>query len=76
MPGAGTQRVAASAAWLASELGVPLVAPQPGGLSTLDGSHLTRESAGRFAEAFFRELDPVVRALGLSRVPAAEPPTP
>lgn len=63
----------ASARWLAEQLGVPLVAPRLDGLSTVDGSHLSRESAARFAEAFFRDLDPVVRGLGLSRAAASVP---
>lgn len=56
-----------TAEWLARELGVPLIAPEPEGLRTYDGSHLTPESAATFARAFFAELDPIVRQLGLSR---------
>jgi hypothetical protein len=52
---------------LARDLGVPLVAPHPNGLAAFDGSHLTRESADRFADAFFAELEPIVVELGLSR---------
>jgi hypothetical protein len=70
VPAPGISR--ASAEWLASELGVPLVAPRLDDLSTVDGSHLTRDSAARFARAFFDELEPVVRALGLSRAQAAQ----
>jgi hypothetical protein len=60
-----------TAEWLAAELGVPLVAPQLDGLQTVDGSHLTAESARRFAGAFFAELEPVVRSLGLTQAPPA-----
>jgi hypothetical protein len=38
---------------LASLLKVPLVAPRFADLNTRDGSHLTDESARRFADAFF-----------------------
>lgn len=62
-----------TAVWLAEQLGVPLVAPEFADLQTVDGSHLTRESASRFAQAFFAELDPVVRALGLSRAADQRP---
>jgi hypothetical protein len=59
-----------AAEWLARELGVPLVAPVLDGLQTFDGSHLTRESAARFARAFFDDFAPVLGQLGLG--PAAE----
>ena len=50
---------------MAEHLGVPLVAPRVPGLATVDGSHLTRESAARFTDAFFAELEPLLRARGL-----------
>jgi hypothetical protein len=57
----------AHAEWLAGELGVPLVAPVPDELRTFDGSHLTPQSASRFAGLFFAELEPVLREMGLVR---------
>jgi hypothetical protein len=42
----------ATAAALASALGVDLASPQIEGLSTFDGSHLDRQSAERFVAAF------------------------
>ncbi|WP_239493189.1 hypothetical protein [Luteitalea sp. TBR-22] len=45
---------------LADMTGVPLVAPEVEGLRTMDGSHLTDESAERYASVFFRYLDPVL----------------
>lgn len=45
---------------LADSLGVPLVAPEVPGLRTMDGSHLTDESAARYAPIFFQHLDPVL----------------
>ena len=45
---------------LADLVGVPLVAPEVSGLRTMDGSHLTDESAARYAAAFFQHLDPVL----------------
>lgn len=45
---------------LADMVGVPLVAPEVPGLRTMDGSHLTEESAVRYASAFFQHLDPVL----------------
>ncbi len=47
---------------LARELKVPLVDPPLEGLRTLDGSHLTGESARKFADGFFarfKALEPV-----------------
>ena len=43
---------------LADMVGVPLVAPEVPGLRTMDGSHLTDESAQRYASVFFQHLDP------------------
>lgn len=61
-----TPRASRTRAMRMSEiLGVPLVAPRLDDLATVDGSHLTRESAARFSEAFFAELEPVLRARGL-----------
>ena len=37
---------------IAAALGLPLVAPQPEGLTTFDGSHLDRASAERWSSAF------------------------
>jgi hypothetical protein len=41
---------------LARALGVPLVMPDVAGLRTMDGSHLTEESANRFAGDFFKKF--------------------
>src|SRR5690606_36952680 len=49
-----------AAQMLAGELNVPLVVPRVEGLRSMDASHLTDESARRYALAFFRELDPVL----------------
>jgi hypothetical protein len=49
-----------TAEWLARELDVPLIAPEPENLRTHDGSHLTPESAARFAHAFLAELEPLI----------------
>ena len=51
-----------SAQLLAEALNVPLVVPRVEGLRSMDASHLTDESARRYALAFFRELDPVLDA--------------
>ena len=45
---------------LAGAVGVPLVAPEVTDLRTMDGSHLTDESADRYASVFFQHLDPVL----------------
>ncbi len=45
---------------LADVTGVPLVAPEVPDLRTMDGSHLTDESAERYAAIFFQHLDPVL----------------
>lgn len=45
---------------LADMVGVPLVAPDVPGLRTMDGSHLTDESAQRYASVFFQHLDPIL----------------
>jgi hypothetical protein len=45
---------------LADMVGVPLVAPEVPDLRTMDGSHLTDDSAARYASAFFQHLDPVL----------------
>lgn len=45
---------------LADAVGVPLVAPDVPDLRTMDGSHLTDESAARYASVFFQHLDPVL----------------
>ena len=45
---------------MADLLQVPLVAPEVEGLRTMDGSHLTDESAARYAPVFFQHLDPVL----------------
>ncbi len=54
---------------IADATGVPLVAPEVPGMRTMDGSHLTDESAAVYAQAFFQHLDPV-----LDRVLAGEAP--
>lgn len=48
---------------LADMIDVPLVAPEVDGLRTMDGSHLTDESAERYAAVFFQHLDPVLDAI-------------
>lgn len=45
---------------LADVVQVPLVAPVVDGLRTMDGSHLTEESAARYGPIFFQHLDPVL----------------
>ena len=45
---------------LAGAVGVPLVAPEVADLRTMDGSHLTDDSARRYASVFFQHLDPVL----------------
>ena len=45
---------------LADMVGVPLVAPEVPDLRTMDGSHLTDESAARYASVFFQHLDPIL----------------
>ena len=50
---------------LGEAVGVPVVAPRPDNPRTIDGSHLTQESAEVFSEALLRELAPLVRK-GLS----------
>ena len=49
-----------TAEWLAHEIGVPLLAPEPADLRTHDGSHLTPVSAARFARALLAGLEPMV----------------
>ncbi|HLY52740.1 MAG TPA: hypothetical protein VKQ31_07010, partial [Steroidobacteraceae bacterium] len=56
VPTVKTRRVAAEA--LAAGLGMPLIAPDPEGLVTFDGSHLEPQSAVRFARAFFAAAGP------------------
>lgn len=60
-----------AAQMLAGELDVPLVVPRVEGLRSMDASHLTDESAARYALAFFRELDPVLDAVLGSGLPGA-----
>ncbi|MBA2354314.1 MAG: hypothetical protein H0V80_06560 [Acidobacteria bacterium] len=45
---------------LSDEVGVPLVAPEVDGLRTMDGSHLSDDSAEHYARVFFQHLDPVL----------------
>ena len=45
---------------LADAVSVPLVAPEVPDLRTMDGSHLTDDSAARYAPVFFQQLDPVL----------------
>jgi hypothetical protein len=42
---------------VASALGLTLVAPEPDGLQTFDGSHLDPPSAERWSKAFFEAAD-------------------
>lgn len=58
---------------IAAELGMELVAPQPEGLTTYDGSHLNRPSAERWSQAFLEAAGP--RILSCLRHPAAAPIT-
>lgn len=51
------QASALSARQLADVLNVPLIAPELDGLTTSDGSHLSPESARRFASAFLEEFE-------------------
>ncbi len=51
VPTVKTERANAQA--LAAALGMPLIAPEPTGLTTFDGSHLEPASAARWSEAFF-----------------------
>jgi hypothetical protein len=63
---------------LSRETGVPLVEPSLEGLRTLDGSHLTAESAERFARGFFGlfgKLEDVRRLEGQGRRPTSAPGT-
>jgi hypothetical protein len=48
---------------LADMVGVPLVAPEVPDLRTMDGSHLTDDSAARYAAVFFQHLDPILASL-------------
>jgi hypothetical protein len=50
---------------IAAHIGAPLIAPSVADLRTIDASHLTEESAGRFTKAFLAELDAVMRQLGV-----------
>ena len=45
---------------LAAELDLPLIAPLPDGLRTVDGSHLDADSADRFATAVFEQLKEIL----------------
>jgi hypothetical protein len=47
---------------LACALEVPLVDPRVPRLQTVDGSHLSRESARRYSQAVLAELEPVLRS--------------
>ncbi|MGH8290690.1 MAG: hypothetical protein ACREV7_17000 [Steroidobacteraceae bacterium] len=59
VPAPGIHR--AEAAVLAARLGMHFVSPKVGRLYTYDGSHLDRESAERWAAAFFRLAGPRIR---------------
>ena len=61
------------ASQLAEMVGVPLVAPDVDGLRTMDGSHLTDESAARYAAVFFQHLDPVLDGI-LRKHPGGQAP--
>ncbi len=70
VPTVRTQRDAAAA--LAAALDRPLVSPELDGLYTFDGSHLERESAQRWAEAFFDAAGPRIRScIAGAAMPAA-----
>jgi hypothetical protein len=63
VPTVRTKRAAAEA--LAAGLGMPLVAPEPAGLVTFDGSHLDPASAAAWSRAFLAEAGPrLQRCLG------------
>ena len=49
---------------LAAELGVAFIAPDIGGLTTIDHIHLDARSGIAWSDAFLRALDPVGRACG------------
>ena len=51
------QASALRARQLADALNVPLIAPELDGLTTSDGSHLSPDSARRFASAFLKEFE-------------------
>jgi hypothetical protein len=51
-----------NASAIASGAGLPLVAPEPEGLSTSDGYHLDRVSADRWARAFLEAAGPEIRS--------------
>jgi hypothetical protein len=46
---------------VAKALGLALVAPEPDGLQTFDGSHLDPASAERWSKAFFEAADSQMR---------------
>ena len=59
---------------LADAVGVPLVAPEVPDLRTMDGSHLTDESAARYAPVLLQHLDPVLdRVLGRQGIATHQP---
>ena len=58
-PSAETRRAEATA--IATALGFDLVATDPDGLQTFDGSHLDRASAERWSRAFFQAAGPRIR---------------
>jgi hypothetical protein len=64
----------ATAAALASALGLPLISAKIEPMRTFDGSHLDRESAQRFVEAFFQIGEPRLRQClnGKAQVPHAD----
>jgi hypothetical protein len=46
---------------LAAAFGLTLIAPQIGGLTTFDGSHMDRPSAERWSQAFLQEAGPAIQ---------------
>jgi hypothetical protein len=63
VPGPSTSRATAES--LAQQVGVPLLAPELDMPLTMDGSHLTEESATEFAALLLDALEPHLEGLGL-----------
>ncbi len=70
VPNPETRR--AEAEWIAEQLDLTFVAPQPGPLGTFDGSHLDRQSAEAWSASFFDAAAPYLhRCLGETKVESA-----
>jgi hypothetical protein len=57
---------------LGAAVGVPVVAPVPEDPQTIDGSHLTEESAERFSNLLLSELAPIVQREALASALSSE----